>query len=277
MALGDYNNDGQVDYFLTDATYTSGGVTGGVWVVTNKTQTVVSAVPITAVNNGHSTVDFENLQVVKGQISGKVFLDHDGNGIPGPGDPALAGVTVFIDLNGDGKLGPFDPHTTTNASGLYAFTGLRRGLTGRVMVLSSSPNLAALAPQGFPLATNWGAQRIDFAIKQRLLGVVHDVTVKAGQTLNFTVPLTMAGRQGPGPGNGRLVFSLGHGAPAGMTIDPLTGRITWRPGKNHVTAHYEVTVRVRNSLQPIIADTRTFKVTVVGPPPPPPNTIPFGR
>jgi hypothetical protein len=55
-------------------------------------------------------------------LSGTVFQDINGNGVPDAGEPGLAGQTVFLDLSGSGVLTSADPTATTDGSGRYQFT-----------------------------------------------------------------------------------------------------------------------------------------------------------
>ncbi len=64
------------------------------------------------------------------------------------------------------------------------------------------------------------------------------------------------------PDGDELLFSLGPGAPAGMTIHPYTGAITWVTGEGHGPAIYNVTVQVLDNGSPRLGDASTFQVTV---------------
>jgi hypothetical protein len=57
-----------------------------------------------------------------------------------------------------------------------------------------------------------------------------------------------------------LQYSLDPGAPAGMAIDPSTGRISWTPANGPSSAM--VTVRVADAGSPRLTDARSFLVTV---------------
>jgi hypothetical protein len=52
-----------------------------------------------------------------------VFVDSNRNGIQDGNEPGIQGVTATLYINGVSS-----PTTTTNASGLYAFTGLNRAI-----------------------------------------------------------------------------------------------------------------------------------------------------
>jgi hypothetical protein len=58
------------------------------------------------------------------QLGGRVFVDHNGDGVQESGDAGLAGVKIYIDQNHNGVLDAAEPRTTTNANGDYLFTTL---------------------------------------------------------------------------------------------------------------------------------------------------------
>ena len=61
---------------------------------------------------------------------------------------------------------------------------------------------------------------------------------------------------------GSLTFSLAPGAPAGASIDPVTGAFTWTPTEAQGPGTYPVTVLVSDSATPTLGDQKTFTVTV---------------
>ena len=58
----------------------------------------------------------------RGDFSGAIFVDRDGNGTQDPGDEPQPGVTVYLDLNNDGILDAGEPTAVTDANGFYEFT-----------------------------------------------------------------------------------------------------------------------------------------------------------
>lgn len=59
-----------------------------------------------------------------------------------------------------------------------------------------------------------------------------------------------------------FTFSLDSGAPAGMTIHPTSGVITWTPTEAQGPGSYPVTVRVTDNGEPTASTTQSFTVTV---------------
>lgn len=62
-----------------------------------------------------------------------------------------------------------------------------------------------------------------------------------------------------------LRYSLVAGAPDGMSIDAITGRITWTSAAG--AGSYVVTVGVRDDGSPVLSDSKTFRVSVRNAPP----------
>ncbi|HEY0457752.1 MAG TPA: Ig-like domain-containing protein, partial [Pyrinomonadaceae bacterium] len=59
-----------------------------------------------------------------------------------------------------------------------------------------------------------------------------------------------------------LTYSLGAGAPTGMTIDSRTGAVSWTPTEAQGAGEFPVTVRVTDNGSPSLSDSRTFNVRV---------------
>jgi len=57
----------------------------------------------------------------KSTISGTVFVNADGSGVPDAANLGLQGLTVFLDANGTGKPVPGEATTTTGPGGTYKF------------------------------------------------------------------------------------------------------------------------------------------------------------
>ena len=86
--------------------------------------------------NTNLTIDFGFYP--PGAIGDTVWLDYDGNGVQGPGEPGLPGVVItMVDQFGHTYT------TTTDANGDYTFTGLEPGL---YQVIETNPlNYVSLA------------------------------------------------------------------------------------------------------------------------------------
>lgn len=57
-------------------------------------------------------------------------------------------------------------------------------------------------------------------------------------------------------------FSLGEGAPAGMSIAPTTGVLTWRPGNTQGGLTYEIVVIATDNGDPALSGQMTFSIAV---------------
>ncbi|WP_422923251.1 SdrD B-like domain-containing protein [Singulisphaera sp. PoT] len=273
MAIGDLNGNGQLDLILGEATY--GG--GGSWYLINTSHSVVAAPTVVAAYDNTYTIDFDNLKET--QLYGRVYSDTNNDDLLNAQEEGLAGVIVYADLNNNGSLDPYEPYTTTNAEGYYSFRGLLPGTTGHLRALIPSPE-SLVRPEGgvaFTIgsvdSTTMG--EVDIAVTPRLILPVADAAVVPGQTLEIGLGLaSRALRLQPSSG-GFLVFTVDPGAPAGLAVDPGSGRLTWTPGPGVAPGVYTVTVRVRDTKNPLNTDTSTFTIAVLSnspptPPPPPP-------
>ncbi len=85
----------------------------------------------------------------------------------------------------------------------------------------------------------------------------------ANQTIDELKPLSIAlnASDTDDPAN-VLSFSLGAGAPSGMTINPATGAILWTPSEAQGAGDFSVTIRVTDNGAPALSATRTFNIRV---------------
>ncbi|GAB3691860.1 hypothetical protein GCM10027592_10210 [Spirosoma flavus] len=101
-------------------------------------------------------------------LNGYVWVDTDRNGVRGGGEPPLAGVIVTLIENGTVVAS-----TTTDASGLYSFTGLTPGVPYSLSFTTPTGYTATLPNQG-------GDDTID---SDPIGGLTPSVTLTSGQSL----------------------------------------------------------------------------------------------
>ena len=87
-------------------------------------------------------------------ITGRAFVDLNGDGIFNGADTALSGKTVYLDLNNDGKLDNGEPTTTTISTGLYAFSDQPAGGTVRLVSPSVNGDIATITVGEYQLRGN---------------------------------------------------------------------------------------------------------------------------
>jgi subtilisin-like proprotein convertase family protein len=90
-----------------------------------------------------------------------------------------------------------------------------------------------------------------------VLDPIGDVAVNEGSPLRISPNAEDADL----PGN-LLTYSLDPGAPAGMTIEPVTGVIDWAPGEADGPDDYTITIRVTDDGAGTLDDSETITVTV---------------
>jgi predicted transcriptional regulator len=89
------------------------------------------------------------------------------------------------------------------------------------------------------------------------LAAIADQTVTEGETLTLTATAT----DSDAPAN-MLTFSLEPGAPAGTSIDPSTGVLTWTPSEAQGPGTYVLTVRVTDDGTPSLSDAKSLTIVV---------------
>ena len=85
-----------------------------------------------------------------GRIGDYIWQDNNGDGVQDDGEPGIAGVTVrlYIDTDGDGTGDVLSATTTTDASGIYSFTGIVSDTY--VVVVDESGPLSGFTQTGDP-------------------------------------------------------------------------------------------------------------------------------
>ncbi len=94
------------------------------------------------------------------QITGEVFTDNDGTGVPNSNNPPQAGVTVYLDFNENGQLDPGENSTVTGPDGSYRFVGPSGTYTVGVVVPAGQV-LLTQPPGTFDFALGTPARRPD--------------------------------------------------------------------------------------------------------------------
>ncbi len=126
-----------------------------------------------AANEFNTTVDAGFIKPAS--LGNYVFADNDRNGVQSPGDTPISGVTVNLLLNGTVVA-----TTTTDASGLYSFTGLTPGLTNVYSVSFTAPaGLTATTPRS-------GTDNTIDSDADLVTGLSGSVTLTSGET-NTTI------------------------------------------------------------------------------------------
>ncbi len=158
-------------------------------------QTVIASIPLTIgvlppADGAHRVtlragdivegLDFGNQRIepATGIVTGRKWLDADGNREQGPSEPGLAGVTIYADLNQNGVLDADEPSTVTmedipetdfDEAGLY-----------QLELEAGDHWIAEVIPDGFE--QTFPANPVIAIFPPPPGGGVHFVTVEPGQT-----------------------------------------------------------------------------------------------
>lgn len=116
-----------------------------------------------------------------------------------------------------------------------------------------------VADNGTPSRTDF--ERITISVlevnRAPVLADIVNATLNEGSPLNVT-----AMTADPDLPANVLTYSLDAGAPAGASIDPATGVISWIPSEAQGVGDYSLTVRVTDNGSPSMSDSRSFSVHV---------------
>jgi hypothetical protein len=101
-----------------------------------------------AVDSGAGSATFHLSNVASrlpAALSGRVYLDLNGNGVSDPGKPGVGGVTVFLDFQASTRPGLGALSAVTDASGRYSFPGLVAG-SYVVRLDPTAPGITSTSP-----------------------------------------------------------------------------------------------------------------------------------
>ena len=171
-------------------------------------------------------------------------------------EPVFGFDATDIDLSGSSLTGLTAMVTGSGASYTVSVSGMSASGT---VVASIGAGAATDAAGNASLASTGTDNTVTFVVSNLapVLEAIGDQEVDEGTTLSFDADATDADL----PAN-TLVFSLDAGAPAGATIDAVTGEFSWTPTESDGPGEYAITVRVTDSGTPALSDFETILVTV---------------
>lgn len=158
-----------------------------------------------SVRRALSVVPLELRCVPTATISGTVYSDANSNGVQDGGELGIAGVTVFLSLNNSGVQAVGDPTATTDANGLYTFSGVT---TNRDYVI------APVVPGGYTLTAptrNGNSTTIPFSTNKGTTALTNINTSKhSGEESETAVAID--------PNNPNRIFVMSNeiSSPGGM-------------------------------------------------------------
>lgn len=121
----------------TGGRYRLDGLSAGTYAVAAvpKSWHVLARVVSVVVGAGESARGIDVSAYRPATIHGRVFHDHDRDGVRAPEESPLDGIAVFLDLDGSGARTVDEPLAVTNARGKYRFVGLAPGTYRVVQVV----------------------------------------------------------------------------------------------------------------------------------------------
>jgi outer membrane protein assembly factor BamB len=190
-------------------------------------------------------------------------------GTPIGSSPAIAADGTIYFGGNNGKLYAVDSNGNelwTFQTGDYIFASPAIGPDGSIYVASADGKLYVLRGCSPPAVSDWPMFRQNMARTGRaaaiitnrppVLAPVGDYSVTAGSTFTFQTSATDpdAGQQ--------ITYDLGIGAPAGASIDPMTGAFAWAPSNTAAGTH-SITVVATDNGSPPLSDVRCFSIEVI--------------
>jgi RHS repeat-associated protein len=185
-------------------------------------------------------------------------------------DDGLGNWTIYLDQNDNGRQDIGEASTTTDANGVYAFTGLPAG----TYIVREEPQSGWR--QTYPLSVS-SAHEVALADGEVIAGVDFGNTQLASgpnenpafeSTPPNTTPFGELFRYdaiASDPESDQLVYDLVAG-PTGMTLNPQTGTVVWQPQESQLGEH-SIVLRVEDGRGGV--DVQQFTLAVVAP-----NTAP---
>ncbi|MEX0711954.1 MAG: ELWxxDGT repeat protein, partial [Pirellulales bacterium] len=195
------------------------------------------------------TLDFLVNDVDDLRFGGTIILDVviSGEASPPPPPPGTGPVTFSLDP-GAPEGAAIDPET-----GVFTWTPAAEHGPGAYIVT------VRVTDEGTPPVSTTQTFLVTVVDPNEApqIAAIDPVSVEQGARLAIDVLAT-----DPDVPANRIAFSLDEGAPAEASIDPRTGRFTWRPLRSTEPGTYEVTVRATDDGEPALDATATFSITV---------------
>ena len=160
-------------------------------------------------------------------IQGIIFDDANGNGIQdGLNEPGLVNQTVYVDRNGNHQLDTEETQSNTDTSGNYTLAYV--GTEANVAILSKAGRVQSspVLPSQFVDLSGGNASGVNFGTKQAVDG--NPVFISVAPT-TATVPGEFRYQSYAQSTDGSPLLYAIAVAPAGASIDAMSGLLTWTP------------------------------------------------
>jgi PKD domain-containing protein/putative Ig domain-containing protein/parallel beta helix pectate lyase-like protein/Big-like domain-containing protein len=185
-----------------------------------------------------STITISSPEPIYGLALANLRLTHDG----GSNNLLTAEQTL--------TTSDYETWTLTNLAGLTT-------TVGRYTLTLTPDGITDAAGNAFTGTLNESWTTVAPINHSPVLDPIGSKTIEEGQTLTFTVVAT-----DPDLPANTLTYSFGPGAPAGITINPVTGTVSWTPTEAQGPGDYPLTVVVTDNGSPALTDSKTITISV---------------
>ncbi|MFM7316692.1 MAG: putative Ig domain-containing protein, partial [bacterium] len=187
------------------------------------------------------------------KLGGRVFIDRSQDSRLNAGEPGLGGVRIYLDENKNGQFDPgIDDLTVTNSLGYFAFTDVEPGLSCPVgFVELPSAYQARPVQVNMPQTSSTGVVLRNITVNLSWFES-HPVLVAIAPLTPVSIDLSSSQlRDSLGF---QPIYRLSGTVPAGMSINPLTGKLTWTAPASASEQSYKIEIEAlkpanRNALQ----------------------------
>jgi hypothetical protein len=120
-------------------------------------------------------------------ITGRAFVDTNGDGVYDAGDTVLANTQVYVDLDGSGTLDSADVTATTDANGLYTFLDVIGGVTTTVRLATTPAGYLHTTTAAVTTAYDATESGVDIGIEKSPYAAAANPTNVTGKTTALSV------------------------------------------------------------------------------------------
>ncbi|MFM7131658.1 MAG: hypothetical protein ACKO0V_20090, partial [bacterium] len=197
------------------------------------------------------------------KLGGRVFIDRSQDSRLNAGEPGLGGVRIYLDENKNGQFDPgIDDLTVTNNLGYFTFNDVEPGLSCPVGFVELPSAYQARPVQiNLPQTSSTGVVLLNIKVNLSWFES-HPVLVTIAPLTPVSIDLSSSQlRDSLGF---QPIYRLSGTVLAGMSINPLTGKLTWTAPASAIEQSYEIEIEALNpaNRNALLRQTTTLTIQV---------------